>query len=58
MSEKNVNMLLQLETDFIIYVTCLHANVPTHLGIIRVYIVCTDVCTDAQADGLPCLHMS
>ena len=47
---KNVNMLLQIETYFITYVTCIHADWPAHLGsLIRVYIVCVDL-VDAQAD--------
>ena len=55
---KNVNMLLQIETNFIIYVTCVHADWPAHLGIIRVYIVCIDS-ADAQADlGVPCHKVS
>ena len=55
---KNVNMLLQIDTDFITYVTCIHADGPTHLGIIRVCLVCIDP-ADAQADlGVPCSHMS
>ena len=50
-------MLLQIETNFITYVTCVHADGPAHLGIIRVYIVCIDP-ADAQADlGVPCSHM-
>ena len=31
---KDVNMLLQIETNFITYVTCIHADGPAHLGII------------------------
>ena len=55
---KTVIMLLQIETYFITYVTCIHADGPAHLGIIRVYIVCTDP-ADAQADlDVPCSHMS
>ena len=55
---KNVNMLLQIETNFFTYVTFILADGLTHLGIIRVYIVC--ICpADAQADqGVPCSHMS
>ena len=32
---KNVNMLLQIETNFITYVTCIHVEGPAHLGIIK-----------------------
>ena len=55
---KNVNMLLQIETNFITYVTCIHTDGPAHLGIIRVYICFTDP-ADAQADlSVPCSHTS
>ena len=55
---KNVNILLQIETNFITYVTCIHAEGAAHLGIIRVYIVFTDP-ADVQADlGVHCSHMS
>ena len=50
-------MLLQIQTNFITYVTCVHADGPAHLSIIRVYIVCIDL-ADAQADlGVPYPHM-
>ena len=55
---KNVNMLLQIEINFITYVTCIQADGPAHLGIVRVYICFTDPAF-AQADlGVPCSHMS
>ena len=55
---KHVNMLLKIETNFIIYVTSVHPDGPAHLGIIRVYIVCIDP-ANAQAEmGVPCSHMS
>ena len=56
---KNVNMLLQIETHFITYVTFVHTDESAHLGsLIRVYISCTDP-ADAQADlGVPCSHLS
>ena len=56
---ENVNKLLQIETNFITYVTCTHADWPVHLGsLIRLYIVCIDL-ADAHADlGVPSLHMS
>ena len=54
---KNVNMLLQIKTNFITYVTCIHAEKPAHLGIIRVYIVFTDP-ADAKTDlGVPYSYM-
>ena len=56
---KNVNMLLQIETYFITYVTGIHTDWPAQLdSLIRVYIVCVDL-VDAQADlGVPCSHWS
>ena len=45
---ENVNMLLQIETNFITYVTCVHVAGPAHLGIIRIYIVSID---PAHADN-------
>ena len=54
---KTVNMLLQIETNFDAYVTCVHTDGPAHLGIFRVYLVYIDP-ADAQADlGVPCSHM-
>ena len=41
-------MLLQIETNFITYVTCVHVAGPAHLGIIRIYIVSID---PAHADN-------
>ena len=55
---ENVNMLLQIETNFITYVACIHAEGPAHLGIIRVYIGFTDP-ADAQDNlCISCSHMS
>ena len=54
---KNVNMLLQIQINFITYMTCVQADGPAHLSIIRVYIVCIDP-ADAQADlGVPYPHV-
>ena len=55
---KNVNVILQKETNFITNVTCINADGHAHLDISRVYIVCIDP-ADAKADwDVPCSHMS
>ena len=65
---KNVNMLLQIETNLITYVPGVHTDRPAHLGsLIKVYTVCKhNLCSivtsidpaDAQSNlSVSCSHM-